>query len=118
MFLFGNLTGDSDKLRRSVLLNFDLIGTINTVLRTHTELPKIYARNSIWVASNLAKESKNFNLDQCKGLTLIFYEFIEFFYQKDTNDDDCLLDIVKGLTSMSGTSDVKMLDWVSGINCP
>ena len=48
-------------------------------------LSKPFAKNYVWVASNLAKESVNIKMEEAKNLFKIFNEFIPAFM---TNEDD------------------------------
>ena len=46
----------------------------------------------MWVANNLSKESKELKLAEIKGITAIFYEFIEY-YMKTPSGEEQLIDI-------------------------
>jgi hypothetical protein len=53
MFLFGNITGTSAELRAGMRKNFDLLQVISGIMNRGS-LPKIFIKNYIWVASNIA----------------------------------------------------------------
>jgi len=113
MFLFGNITGTDKELRRMVRSFFDLPGVIIAVLENNKEVPKPFAKNYVWVANNLSQDYKYLSLKDFRALSTIFYEFIEYYKQ---NNQDELLDCVKGLCNLSATNDPQAIKWVSGIN--
>lgn len=73
--------------------NFDLLGVITRIIQNITELPKAFATNYVWVANNLAKETKQLSMNEFKMLSTICYEFIEYFHQKGINEEPTLVDI-------------------------
>jgi hypothetical protein len=57
MFLFGNITATSPELRASTRQNFDLLSVISGLMNLGS-LPKIFIKNYIWVAGNIAMDAK------------------------------------------------------------
>jgi hypothetical protein len=114
----GNITGHNPELRYKVRTNFDLLGCINNILSTQKKLPRSFAKNYVWVASNLSRDIGELNEREVRGICSIFYEFIEYFSkgQANINDDDgCLEDTVIGLAKLSSTAEPNILNIVSGI---
>ena len=114
MFLMGNITGTSRAIRQQVRSNIDLISAITTVLTQAKSLPKIFAKNYAWVASNLSEEASSLSIKDISGLMVIFCEFFEVFSTK-TQDVDALLDITKGLSNLSAFDNERSLRLVSGL---
>ena len=52
----GNITGTSEQLRNQVRSKFDLPKVICHIIDNTTVLTKPFAKNYVWVASNMAKE--------------------------------------------------------------
>lgn len=114
MFLMGNISGTAS-VREEVLRLFDLVGVIGRVLQGQATIGKAFARTYVWVARNLSEDVKALEPKQIKGLARIFYECIGSFRERGAENDDALIDIVKGLSTLSATSSSMALDWVSGV---
>jgi hypothetical protein len=78
MFLFGNITGTSSDLRATIRVNFDLTKLIKQLMTLST-LPKIFIKNYVWVASNLAEDSQYLEKEDIRNLIKILGEFLEIF---------------------------------------
>jgi importin subunit alpha-1 len=115
MFLMGNISG-TKAVRPDVLRHFDLVSVINRVIQNHQQIGKCFAKNYVWVASNLSEDAKALELQQIKGLAKIFHEFIECFNQRGSDNEEVLVDIVKGLSELAATDSSMALDWVSGVS--
>jgi hypothetical protein len=97
MFLFGNITGTSRDLRASIRANFDLTNLIIGIMSLST-LPKIFIKNYVWVASNLAMDAAELDLECIRNLVKIFGDFLEVF--KNHEDELAMSDCVKGLSKI------------------
>lgn len=114
MFLMGNISGTA-AVRQDVLRHFDLVGVINRAMQGQGAIGKAFVKNYVWVASNLSEDVKALEPKQIKGLSKIFYESIGSFRDRGAENEDALVDIVKGLSSLSATNSGMALDWVSGV---
>jgi hypothetical protein len=84
------------------------------VLGRESKIPISFADNFIWVADNYCEEYRDLNLKQVKGLSRIFYEFLEYFYKE--NKTRQLQEITKGLSKLASSGNSVFLDQAAGLN--
>jgi hypothetical protein len=113
IFLVANLSGDNST-RAKTVKSINPIDPILRVLGRESKIPISFADNFIWVADNYCEEYRDLNLKQVKGLSRIFYEFLEYFYKE--NKTRQLQEITKGLSKLASSGNSVFLDQAAGLN--
>ena len=111
MFLFGNMTGSSSNLRDLVCTNFHIIDVINKILESQQELPPQFAQNYVWIANNISEEYRSLSIEYLVELMKIFSKFIDDIY---VDNEDMLIDIVKGMSNLASHPEVAFINIAAG----
>lgn len=82
IYLVGNLSGTS-QFRQKVVQFINPIDSILRVIGREKKITKSFAANFIWVADNYSEEFRHLTFKQVKGISQIFYEFLEYFYKEN-----------------------------------